>query len=96
VFNVATLSGVAAGSLIGFDVTSGTNNAFVATSGQLFGLNLTNGTATSLGAFPGGFVIADITSPVPEPGSLALCGLAAGSLLAAYRRRQRAKVEIGG
>jgi len=93
VFNVANVSGVAAGSLVGFDIASGTNNAFVATPGQLFALNLANGTTTNLGTFPGGFVIADIASPVPEPGSLTLCGLAAGSLLGAGRRRLRANVE---
>lgn len=94
---VGGLTGVTGSTLVGFEILnlSGTaasspGNAFLATSGSLFSLNLATGAATSLGSFAIGTNILDITA-VPEPGSIALCGIALAGL--AFRARKRQKVD---
>lgn len=90
---VAALTGVTGSSVVGFDIESlpGTaaaspGNAFLATNRELFSLNLTTGAASSLGNFAAGTTILDIAA-VPEPGSIALCGLALSGLAFRFRRR---------
>lgn len=90
--SVATLTGVTGPTIVGFDVfnapgtaASSPGTAFVATSTALSTLNLSTGAATSNGIIGTGLTIVDIAA-VPEPGSVALCGLAA-VFLAGRRRR---------
>ena len=90
---VAGLTGVVGSSVVGFEIESppGTaaaspGNAFLATNSALFSLNLSTGAATSLGNFFTGTTVLDITA-VPEPGSIALCGLAMTGMAFRFRRR---------
>jgi hypothetical protein len=86
--NQVPLSGIAAGNVTGFDISGTTGTAFVATDTGLFSLNLSTGAATSLGNFAGGLSVVNLTA-VPEPGSLALCGMAAAGLIGLARRRRK-------
>ena len=92
--SVATLTGVTGSAIVGFDIfsapgtaASSPGTAFVATSTNLSTLNLTTGAATPNGVIGSGLTIVDIAT-VPEPGSIALCGLAA--VVFAGRRRRTA------
>ncbi|MFO0807362.1 MAG: DUF4394 domain-containing protein [Gemmataceae bacterium] len=92
---VGALTGVSAASIVGFDIanvagTAGTSqgNAYLATGTSLLSLNLTTGAATSIGTIGSGLTILDI-AVVPEPGTLALCGVAAASFVGYVRRRRR-------
>ena len=90
--SVATLTGVTGSTVVGFDIfnapgtaASSSGTAFVATSTNLSTLNLGTGAATSNGTIGSGLTVVDI-AVVPEPGSVALCGL--GAVLFAGRRRR--------
>jgi hypothetical protein len=84
---VALLTGATASQITGFDIAGTTGTAFLTNGGTLFSLNLNTGAATSLGNLPAGTTLLDITA-VPEPSTLALCGLTAAGL-AGYRRLRR-------
>lgn len=87
--SVALLSGTA-GQNTAFDISGATGTAFVSLDGaNLATLNLANGNVTALGAINAGALVIDITA-VPEPGSLALVGLAVGG--AALRRWKKSAV----
>ncbi len=85
--NRVNLSGVTITDQTGFEI-SPTGVAYLSTPTTLYTLNLSTGVATSVGNFPVGLSAIDITA-VPEPGSLALCGLTAAGLLGYARRRKQ-------
>jgi hypothetical protein len=81
--------------VVGFDIfnvpgTAATSqgDAYLATGNTLYTLNLVTGVATPVGAIGSGLTILDIAvvSAVPEPGTMALCGIAVAGFVG-YRRR---------
>jgi hypothetical protein len=94
---VAVLSGVAASNVIGFDIFNFPNTAagnpgtaFLATGTQFHMFNLTTGAAGAGMTIGGGVTITDFALvPIPEPGSLALCAVAA-AIFVRYRPRRSA------
>lgn len=92
---ITGLNNVAGSTVVGFDISNTTGssatspgNAFLATGTTFYTFNLGVATATSVGNFAG-ITIADIAA-VPEPGSMALCGLAAAGFVGYVRKRRKA------
>ncbi len=86
--NRVNLSGVTITDTTGFDI-SPAGVAYLSTPAALYTLNLATGAATLVGNFPTGLTVIDITA-IPEPSSLALCGLATAGLLGYARRKKQA------
>ena len=95
-FTVGPLIGLTASTVVGFDIYNAPGTAatspgigYLANSNTLFTLDLSTGVTTSINTIGLGLTIVDI-AVVPEPGSLALCGLASVAF-AAYRQRSARK-----
>jgi len=103
--NVAALTGITGSSVVGFDIvnapgTAATSQgaAYLADSNTFYLFNLNTGAATSVGTIGSGLTITDIAVvAVPEPGTLLLGGLAAGSGALVYlRTRKKRKTRTAG
>lgn len=103
--NVAALTGITGSSVVGFDIVNAPGTAaasqgaaYLADSNTFYLFNLNTGAATSVGTIGSGLTIADIAVvAVPEPGTLVLGGLAAGSGALVYlRTRKKRKTRTAG
>jgi hypothetical protein len=80
---------LAAGQMLGFDISGNTGRGYFNVGGQLYGINLVTGSPTLLGGIGAGSLVGLAAGAVPEPESWALLISGFGLVGAAQRRHRR-------